>query len=143
MRNTKTKLQELTRKESFRKNVIYFLIVGIIFFTTVLYKSTTKNEILNDFDITKGKIVDFFIVGVENYRYIQYEFVVNNNKYRRKISINTKKYDLCTDNIENCSDKIFWVIYSPENPKKNMINLNMEIQGLDNPKFPDELDNFK
>lgn len=99
-----------------------------------------KKDILKNHGITKGYFISYDKIGGTGNPYITYSYIVNNVEYRNQVPGLTK-YEYCYKN--NCTDKIFWVLYSPENPENSLIDLTKEIQDITQSVFPLTLDNFR
>ncbi|RPH27707.1 MAG: hypothetical protein EHM93_19150 [Bacteroidales bacterium] len=123
--------------------IAFFLIMLIFSGGYWLYNYNDKKIVLRNYKTSRGKIINYYRIGVEGVAYLEYEYFVPNKKYRREICPISNKYDFCDRNIERCKNKEFWVIYSRKYPSKSLINLTKEIQGLDNAEFPKTLDNFE
>jgi hypothetical protein len=127
-----------------RRTIEIIITLGFILFaiTVWMQRSKSKQDVLKDYEITKGEIVDYYIVSIAKTRYLEYKYNVDDKEYFRKINPSIY-FDKCENNIEFCEEKLFWVIYNPNTPDKSLINLKNEIQGLDSPIFPNSLDNFE
>lgn len=122
--------------------IIITLILLIIACAVWIYRDKTKQDILQHYDITKGQIVDYYIISVDITHYLEYKYNVDDIEYLRKINPVTH-FDQCENNLNLCEDKLFWVIYDPDAPEKSLIDLTVEIQDIENPPFPETLDNFE
>lgn len=118
---------------------LVFIITLIIVFTV---RKNTREMILYDYEVSMGKIVNYMIYGIDRNHRLTFEYIVDGVKYSRKISPK-RHFSSCYKDIRYCSDKLFWIIYSPDNPKKSLINLKIEIQGMEDPPFPKNLDDFE
>lgn len=81
-------------------------------------------------------------VGSDRNAYVEYSYTVNGVKYSRRTG-STWRFPECYKNVYGCRDKRFWVIYSKEDHSKSLINLEIEIQNIPNPKFPETLKDFR
>ncbi len=108
---------------------------------TTINKNKNAEGIKNNYKITQGRITKYYPRGTEVQRRIIYFYFVADKEYNRRINVNSK-FEICKD-FDKCKDRRYWVIYSPDNPKNSLINLDIEIQGIDNPEFPESLEGFK
>ena len=120
--------------------VVFVVFMSIAFYVWVI-RDNDKKEILKYHEFTTGQITDYYIIGIHNTRYLTYKYAVNNKEYIRKINIQ-KNFDYCENEIEKCTNKLFWVIYCPDKPEKSLIDLSNDIYGIDNPKIPFNTNNF-
>lgn len=117
------------------------IILLIVMDITSLYSKQNAEQIKNDYQVSVGYIVKYYPKMNMRAR-IEYCYVADDSvSYYRTISVNYK-FEICQD-FEKCKDKRYWVIYSSSNPKNSLINLNLEIQGIENPEFPKNLNDFK
>jgi hypothetical protein len=118
-----------------------------LFFIFGLYLHFKEKDetfyIKQEYGKTIGKFYRYDAVGGTGTPYITYSYIVAGIKYFDQVGggINYN-YDFCYKN-NNCRDKRFWVIYSIKDPSKSLINLTVELQDMENPPFPETLDNFK
>ena len=118
--------------------IIITLIVAAI---TTLYRKQNAEQIKNDYQVSIGHLVKYY-PSVNMQAEIEYCYVADDSvSYCRTIPVNYR-FEICQD-FEKCKDKRYWVIYSSSNPKNSLINLNLEIQGIENPEFPQNLDDFE
>jgi len=132
----------MNRKFS-RNDLIYIILFSVFLFGAIVYNYNEKEDrvlIKNNYSITKGRFVDYDKVGDTSTPYITYSYEVEGKLYKRQV-YGDRKYEYCYRN--DCSNLLFWVIYSPANPEKSLIDLTTEIQGLENPPFPETLENFE
>lgn len=108
---------------------------------TTINRNKNSEKIKDNYKITQGRIVKYYPRGTEVQRRIVYSYFCENKEYSRRINVDYK-FEICQD-FEKCQDKRYWVIFSPDNPKNSLINLEIEVQGIENPKFPESLDDFK
>ena len=131
-------------KKKITRNELYFIIFFFLILFIALFNhfktKEEKSDILDNYKSTKGYFIDYDKVGDTGTPYITYSYKVDNKVYKRQV-YGTRKLEYCYK--KDCSEKMFWVIYSPQNPKKSLINLQMEIQGMKDPPFPETLKNFK
>lgn len=132
---------KLNRNSKFFTESILVGIAVLIVIAFTLLKYKKGNEIKENYKVTSGKIVRYFSGGVDLSRSIVYSYEINDKEHFREIIVNYR-FEICND-FSQCKDKRYWVIYSPKNPENSLINLEIEIQGVENPKFPDNLDDFK
>lgn len=118
-----------------RKDRIRNIIVFILFIIVTVYllgrDYLNKELVLDNYSITEGHIVDFYMVGEFDTQYMVYEYTVDRITFSRKINP-SKNLDSCYDNAEKCGKAKFLVIYSKVDPSKSLINLSVISQGLDN-----------
>lgn len=98
-----------------------------------------RDEVLNNYEFTEGKIERYYTIGVTSY-YLEYSYFVRDMKYTR--TINSRAFKECVNNFEICEPKRFWVAYSRNHYSKSLINLSYEIQNIKKPDIPTSLDNF-
>lgn len=54
------------------------------------------------------------------------------------------KFNACDDSIgKECSKKRFWVIFATNDPSKSLINFEVDINEIEDPAFPNNLDDFE
>lgn len=131
----------ISRNNNKYKEGILIVITITIILIFSLRDKRKDDEIKRHYIKAIGKIEKYYSKSVDLPRKITYTFKVKSTKYSRDIIVNYK-FDIC-ENFNNCKDKRYWVIYSPENPENSLINLEVEIQGIENPEFPKNLDDFK
>jgi len=126
------------------------IVLGIVSFTLVILlilillnkkAKESKNEIKNNYNVTVGYFLSYYELADSGTPIVEYYYFVNNKKYKGSV-YTTTKYKDCKNSIR-CEGKRFWVIYSPENPKKSLVDLSQEIQGMKDPPFPKTLDSFE
>jgi len=129
-------------KEKLTGTEFIFIIISLIVIAiSALYKKQIAEQIKNDYKVSVGYIVKYR-PGVNVQSNIDYCYVADDSvSYYRTIDVDYK-FKICQD-FEKCKDKRYWVIYSSSNPKNSLINLNIEIQGIENPEFPKNLNDFK
>jgi hypothetical protein len=125
-----------------RINIFQFIIYLAIFifagYKIVNYYSD-KLYIKNDFLITKGKIVKCDEFGVGPNKYLTYSYIVEGKEFKREINGPNVTFDDCKEQNSKCEHKRFFVIYSPKHPERSLIDLTLEIQEVEDPKFPSTL----
>lgn len=120
---------------------ILIIILLIVMSITTLYRKQNAEQIKNDYQVSIGHLVKYY-PHVNMQARIEYCYVADDSvSYYRTIDVDYK-FKICQD-FEKCKDKRYWVIYSSSNPKNSLINLNLEIQGIENPEFPKKLDDFE
>ncbi|SHG48670.1 Protein of unknown function [Chryseolinea serpens] len=105
-----------------------------------------KRQIAASFSETPGEIVAYWEESSSESGSrspsIQYSYRVEGNRYSRTVRTSIHFPD-CEDVTSiACAQKRFWVIYSTEDPRKSLINLEIQIQDIEHPKFPETLDDF-
>jgi hypothetical protein len=122
--------------------LVLLIILLIVIVLTSLYKKRNKEQLKSDYKVSVGSIVKFYPRGSDVPRRINYCYIAMDSTYYYRTIDVSYKFEICL-NFENCRDKRYWVIYSPDNPENSLINLEIEIQGIKNPEFPEDLDDFK
>jgi hypothetical protein len=113
---------------------------------SILLRHIGRNEVIENFEATEGRIITYKDRGYSDAgsgRTIGYSYVVKGITYHRNLYTGIKFEDC--GNIEmkkSCKDRRFWVIYSKKDVTKSLINLKMEIQGINNPEFPRSIKDF-
>jgi len=104
---------------------VLLVIVTICLITwTTLNNSRNRKNVRENFDVARGKVVDFYKVGVHETKYVTYEYIVGEKTLRREINLSDDILDSFEENNPSTyEDYCFWVIYDPENPKNSLINL--------------------
>ena len=130
------------------------VLVGAVCITVVflvIQGTRSKNkyirEVKNDYSVTKGWILDYeetLNSDLGSRTSITYTYELEGKRYTREIYA-AKQFSECYngETIGNaCERKRFWVIYSKEDPSKSLINLQIDIQNIANPVFPETTDEF-
>jgi hypothetical protein len=102
-----------------------------------------KFYIKHDYQITIGKIIEYEEFGIGPNRYLTYSYIVQGCEIRREIDSPRVIFKECMEPSKKCDEKRFFVIYSPQHPERNLIDLTLEIQDIVNPDFPSSLLNFQ
>ncbi len=117
------KTKDLINKQDVKWVVLSVLMIFLIIWTTRT-AIINRKEIRKDYKIAQGKIINYWEFGVDETHYIEYEYVVEGKKYKRKINLSNEILDTFEENNPRSYEKYcFWVIYSPKNPQKSLINL--------------------
>ena len=121
------------------------VIISLIILTIItLCRKQNAEQIKNDYQVSIGHIVKYHPTDPSDQGSIKYCYVADDSVlYYRTIYVTYKFENENCHNFEKCKDKQYWVIYSTSNPKNSLINLNLEIQGIENPEFPQKLDDFE
>jgi hypothetical protein len=107
-------------------------------------KSSNREAVEKGFDKTQGWIEEYHdrrnsdAGGIA----ITYGYKVGDHLFRREITGSAALSDCDGPMNDVCSHKRFWVIYSKEDPRKSLINLEMEIQDVSHPQFPETIEDF-
>ncbi len=129
--------------QKIKLNLIVFLVLAIMFFIYRQISNKSNQTIKDNYEVTSGRIFNYFVVGAEAAKYLEYEYFVEEQRYTRKMNVNIPKFYKCNEDIAYCQGKLFWVIYSPNKPKRSLIDFTNEIQGVENPPFPETLEDFQ
>lgn len=132
--------------------VVVFIAISIVIFSFAFYfKSISDREkILNDFGITTGCIIQYFDTDNSDLgtgRDITYEYRVDSILFKRDIHTMIVLPE-CTGLSygkglpERCLKKIFWVLYSKNDPSMSLINFSVEIQDVANANVPKSKEGF-
>jgi hypothetical protein len=129
-----------------RSAILLLVLVFALVVIGTIVKTRYRRDVKSDHHITYGWIVEYIdserssVEGKK--RTIIYAYKAGAATFRRKVDT-TLKFSEC-ENVkdEECARKRFWVIYSKTDAGKSLINLKIELQEIDNPKFPDTLDGF-
>ena len=133
-----------------QKELLILSIIGLILLSTIgigTYNAIiNRKEIKNNYDITEGRIIDYFEVGVEENESVIYEYEANGIKYQRETS-SPRKFKNCKEGstfFYLCKEYRFWVIYKKDEHSRSLINLHQRIDRLADPIFPkDKLHLFR
>lgn len=106
-------------------------------------KDINKKAVVENHFFAIGKISDYRSVGTYRNYYLTYSFNIGNKSYSKSTSIPYKLFPDCEYDFSLCSDKEFWVAYEEGNPSNSLINLDIEIQGIESPVPPPSLDGFR
>ena len=144
----KTRILKLWREMRIKKNVfIAFALTLAVLVLWSIYSKTQynydKNEIINDYEITTGYLIDYSIVGDFDDRFLVYKYFVSGKSIKRKLTPDTYDYDYCQSNFDLCDGKKFHVIFSTNNPKMSLIDLTHEIDSIDSIYVSANLDKFE
>ena len=132
----------MTQKQKKILQVVFIVVFMILFGAHWVNNLKKKKEVLQNNKITIGWLIEYDDGGSDfSAKSIKYSYNVLRDTFTREVNV-TVKFEICQD-FEKCRDKRYWVIYSPDNPENSLINLETEIQGIENPKFPESLDDFK
>lgn len=117
----------------------------VLIIWVIVYSEMSKREIKSDYGITEGWVVKYSDndKSVEGSgRTITYSYKVDSRTYTRATQTNLKILE-CSESIsEDCARKRYWVIYSKKKHGKSLVNLKIEIQGIEKPKFPETIKDF-
>lgn len=138
MKNLKVKVIKTNRRIY---EIVFIVILLFLMLLTTISKNKNNAAIKDNYDVTQGKITSFYPRGTEVKNRIEYSYKVNNKEFYRYINVGYK-LEICRD-LKKCQNKRYWVIYSPDNPANSLINLEIEIQEIENPEFPENLDDFQ
>ncbi len=132
-------------KEKLTGTEFILVIISLIILTIItLCRKQNAEQIKNDYQVSIGHIVKYYPSDPSGRGTIEYCYVADDSvSYYRTIFAKSKFEKENCHNFEKCKDKRYWVIYSTSNPKNSLINLYLEIQGIENPEFPKKLDDFK
>ena len=133
---------KINRKKIILLNILFVIIIFLVMKIGEKLRIEEKQNILNNYSITIGRIIDIGRWGDPGSKTIIYSYKVDSIEYKRSI-YPMIYYPECETNFNLCKEKRFWVIYYKSDPRKSLINLNHEIQGLANPIFPKSLDHFE
>lgn len=129
-----------------RNRIIFYSIsiIGIIIIILVnINYCLQSSEIIKNYKITTGKISSINEMGPGGGIHMEYVYYVKSVKYKNSIYVPYEFEDCCRPESNECCSSVFWVIYSPDNPKNSMIDVTIDIQDEVNPTFPESLENFK
>ncbi len=119
--------------------VVVVSIILILIFGHRYYQK--KSKILRDYEFTTGKIIEYYRVGTSSHKLV-YLYEVDGEKYSRRID-SWVWFKNCENDLSLCSNKVFWVIYSEEDPTLSLIDLEHQIQNLENVNQPKSIESFK
>lgn len=101
-----------------RKKIILFSIIRLIILIALIKNTFSKQELYNNFALTKGTITAYHF---NNNNYIlKYKYVVNGITYE---STETTDYFKCDDRTPGCKGKEFTVKYSSKDPSNSIMEL--------------------
>ncbi|MBE9467613.1 MAG: hypothetical protein IMY72_04735 [Bacteroidetes bacterium] len=122
---------------------ISFIVIFIILFIGHWINNIKeKKEVLFKNKTTIGWLFEYDDGGADfSAKSVIYSYEVLGKIFSREVNV-TVGFKKC-ENFEEFKDKRYWIIYSPDSPEKSLINLEIEIQGIENPEFPETLDDFK
>lgn len=100
------------------------LLVALVLFVlgVIIFNYLSRKEIIEDYEVTGGKIVAYSMSGDFNDQILTYEYFVEGNRFSRKFTTLNQIIDSCYYNLENCEYKLT-VIYSKKDNCKSLINL--------------------
>jgi hypothetical protein len=127
-------------------NLFQFVFYSVLFIFAgykIANYYSEKGYVKKNYFITEGKIVKYDEIGIEPKRYLTYSYFVDGKLFKREIYGPNKIYYECLDEISLCDKKRFFVIYSKKHPERSLIDLTVEIQDIDNRKFPNNLSKFQ
>jgi hypothetical protein len=123
--------------------IVVLCILGVWYLWSEQTKyRANKKLIFEEYNTTKGWILDYDIIGDIRTKYLTYGYKVDSVYYERRV-VCAQNYNECVEYTWLCDHIRFWVIYSTKDPSKSLIDLTLEIQDLKNPEFPEKLNNFK
>jgi hypothetical protein len=121
----------------------YFTLICVVAYSVWYYVKLQNRElVLEGYDLAKGRMDEYWVVGTIKSRYLAYSYIVNKKKYQSETAA-ASRFKGCEHDFSLCSDKRFWVAYEKGNPSNSLINLNIEIQNLENPEPPKTLEGFR
>ncbi|MCB0497172.1 MAG: hypothetical protein KDC79_13615 [Cyclobacteriaceae bacterium] len=106
-------------------------------------KEANKKMVEENYFFAVGKISNYGYRGTYRNYYLTYSFKVGDELYSKLTSIPYKLFPDCEYDFSICSDKEFWIAYEIGNPSNSLINLDIEIQGIEDPVPPKNLDGFR
>ena len=122
--------------------ISFITIFMILFIVHWVNNIKEKKEVRLKNETTIGWLIEYDDGGADfSAKSVIYSYEVLGEIYSREVNV-TVGFKKC-ENFDECKDKRYWVIYSPDSPEKSLINLEIEIQGVENPEFPESLDGFK
>jgi hypothetical protein len=122
--------------------VSFIVIFMILFVVHWINNLKEEKKVLLKNKTTVGWLKEYDDGGADfSAKSVTYSYEVLGKIFSREVNV-TVGFKNCED-FDKCKDKRFWVIYSPDSPEKSLINLEIEIQGIENPEFPETLDGFK
>ncbi|WP_299158441.1 hypothetical protein [uncultured Tenacibaculum sp.] len=99
-------------------NPVVGIVIVLIILSTLIYSISKAKELSSNGVKTEAKIVKYYRDGGK--LYIRYVFFVN----RKKISNETRVLSFkCDNGVKGCVGEKFKVIYSPDDPSNNNIDL--------------------
>jgi len=132
----------MNQKQKKILQVSFIAVFMILFVAHWLNNLKEKKEVLHKNKTTVGWLTEYNDGGTDfSAKSVIYSYKVLGDTFLREVNV-TVRFKICED-FDKCRDKRYWVIYSPDNPENSLINLDVEIQGIENPEFPEILDDFK
>lgn len=129
-----------------KTNIVVISIISIVFLIIIIKNiKFIKDEriVLKNHKIGIGYINEYYEVGIESTRYVEYFFNVEEGLYNRTVQYSGDIDKCCIMPRKLCCNSQYWVIYFPDDPRKSLIDFTHEIQDIKNPQFPETLDNFE
>ena len=129
-----------------RSNLYYKLIVGLVIIILLIpmgLNYLNRLKTIDDYEQTTGWIIDYDEFGIGPNTYLTYEYIVDNNKYSRRINGPNRRFTQCKDNVYLCRNKRFIVVYSKKNLSNSLIDLTREFTKGEKPSMPSSLKNFQ
>ncbi|MBN1462046.1 MAG: hypothetical protein JW922_00010 [Paludibacteraceae bacterium] len=125
------------------RSIISFAIITLIVIVVFNYiRINNIKDLKRNYKVTVGYFYKYYEVADSGRPVVRYFYYVKGVRYYREVYTNNN-YKYCRSISFDCSNIRFWVLYSPEDPRKSLINLKMEIQGMEDPPFPKNLDDFE
>ena len=127
---------------AFQKIVVIVTVVVVIIY---IYKDVVKkNKIIKHHEFSIGKITKYHSSGSPESFHLRYSYTIDKQQfYERSIHAPFEKFPGCEHDFSICSDKRFWVAHEKDDPSNSLINIDIEIQDIENPKPPKNLDGFR
>lgn len=121
--------------------VIVVSIIGYIIWT--IFDHENAQKVKKDHAFSIGELISYSSSGAPESFHLKYSYRVLNKSFERTIHAPFEKFPGCEHDFSLCSDKEFWVAYEKNNPSNSLINLEVEIQGIEYPVPPKTLDGFR
>lgn len=131
-------------KISTEKILVYGVIIGSII-VIIVYNfdfKVNREKVKDNHFITTGYITKYNCMGGMESCYLTYEYKMEYQTFKRRVGC-TGYFNKCQYDLNVCSGKRFWVAYQKDDPSNSLINLDIEIQGLENPRPPETLEGFR
>ena len=118
-------MKKLTKNKNIFRNLISLVIIIIILIIGYSINSSRVNKIIDYHEFALARLTDIDDGGVAFDISIDFYYYVNNRKIKKSVEIPKKyKNKLISINLDSNIELCYaWVAYSPDYPKKSLINL--------------------
>lgn len=124
---------------------VYIVVIISILFVIIGTIRNNKNaeKVHKSHLFSIGTLESYTSSGAPESFSLTYSYRVGIKKHKRSIHAPYNRFPGCEHDFSICSDKEFWVAYEKRNPSNSLVNVYIEIQGVENPIPPETLDGFR